>query len=103
MTLLYYAESAVGLQQALCVMCDYCDKWSLWGNAKKRNKIVGFSIGKIRKTPTIKYMGQPLEVVFDLQYLGLCFHYNIKFNVAQKHFYDKAFRAMFGLLKNVDS
>ena len=45
------------------------------------------------------YKEQPLEVVFDFQYLGLCFHYNNKFNVAQKCLYDKASRAMFGLLK----
>ena len=51
---------------------------------KKKKKAVVFSRGKIRKTPTIKYNGQPLELVFDLQYLGLFFHYDNKFNVAQK-------------------
>ena len=44
------------------------------------------------------YKGQSLEVVFDFQYLGLCFRYENKFNVAQKCFYDKASRTMFGLL-----
>ena len=47
------------------------------------------------------YKEQPLEVVFDFQYLGLCFHYNNKFNVAQKCLYDKESRAMFGLLKKM--
>ena len=56
-----------------------------------------FSREKIRKTPTIKYKGQPLEAVFDFQYRGLCFLYNNKFNVAQKCLYHKASRAMFGL------
>ena len=41
-----------------------------------KNKIVVFSREKIRKTPTIKYNGQALEVVFNFQNLGLCFHYN---------------------------
>ena len=43
------------------------------------------------------YKGQPLDVVFHFQYLGLSFHYNDKFNVAQKCLYGKATRAMFGL------
>ena len=37
--------------------------------------------------------------MFDSRYLGLCFHYNNKFNVAQKCLYDKASSAMFGLLR----
>ena len=49
--------------------------------------------------PTIKYKGQSLEVVFEFQYLGVYFNYNNKLNVAQKSLYDKASRAMFGLLK----
>ena len=49
------------------------------------------------------YKGQSLEVVFDFQYLGLCFRYDNKFNVAKKCFYDKASRTMFGLLRNVES
>ena len=50
------------------------------------------------------YKGQSLEVVFHFRYLGLCFHYYNKFNVAQKCLYDKESRAMFGLLKkNVES
>ena len=60
-------ESAVGLQQALDAMSDYCEKWSLRVNVEK-NKVVVFSRGKIRKTPTIMYKEQPLEVVFDFQY-----------------------------------
>ena len=91
------SESAEGLQQALGALSDYCDKWSLRVNVYK-TKVVVFSRGKIRKVPTVKYKGQSLEVVFEFQYLGVCFNYN-KFNVAQKSLYDKASRAMFGLLK----
>ena len=49
--------------------------------------------------PTIKYKGRSLEVVFEFQYLGVCFNYNNKCNIAQKSLYDKTSRAMFGLLK----
>ena len=92
------SESAEGLQQALDALSDYCDKWSLQVTVDK-TKVVVFSRGKIRKMPTVKYKGQSLEVVFELQYLVVCFNYNNKFNVAQKTLYDKASRAMFGLLK----
>ena len=92
------SESAEGLHQALDALSDYCDKWSLRVNVDK-TKVVVFSRGKIRKMPTIKYKGRSLEVVFEFQYLGVCFNYNNKFNLAQKSLYDKASRAMFGLLK----
>ena len=36
--------------------------------------------------PTIKYKGRSLEVVFEFQYLGVCFSYNNKSNVAQVQF-----------------
>ena len=91
-------ESAEGLQQALDALSDYCDKWSLRVNVDK-TKVVVFSRGKIRKMPTIKYKGRSLEVVFEFQYLGVCFNHNNKFNLAQNSLYDKASRAMFGLLK----
>ena len=94
------SESAEGLQQALDALSDYCDKWSLRVNVYK-TKVVVFSRGKIRKMPTVKYKGQSLEVVFEFQYLGVCFNYNNKFNVAKKSLYDKASRAMFGLLKKM--
>ena len=64
-----------------------------------KTKVVVFSRRKIRKMPTIKYKGQSLEMVFEFQYLGVCFSYHNKSNVAPKSLYDKASRAMFGLLK----
>ena len=73
------SESAEGLQQALDALSDYCDKWSLRVNVDK-TKVVVFSRGKVRKMPTVKYKGRSLEVVFEFQYLGVCFNYNNKFN-----------------------
>ena len=98
--MLLYADDifSEGLQQALDALFDYCDKWSLRVNVDK-TKVVVFSRGKIWKMPTIKYKGRSLEVVFEFQCLGVCFNYNNKCNIAQKSLYDKASRAMFGLLK----
>ena len=66
------SESAEGLHQALDALSDYCDKWSLRVNVDK-TKVVVYSRGKIRNIPTVKYKGRSLEVVFEFQYLGVCF------------------------------
>ena len=57
-----------------------------------------FSKGKIRKLPTLKLNHTELEVVFYYPYLGIIANYNGKFMVAQKDLYDKAHRAMFGII-----
>ena len=62
------SESVEGLQQALDALSDYCD------NVDK-TKIVVFSRKKIWKMPTIMYKARSLDVVFEFQYLGVCFTY----------------------------
>ena len=57
-----------------------------------------FSKGKIRKLPTLKLNNTELEVIFSYTYLEIIINYNGKFMVAQKYLYDKAYRAMFGLI-----
>ncbi len=91
------AESPGELQTALNAMHDYCNTNKLTINATK-TKILIFSKGKLRNIPQFVYNGVNLEVVTKYCYLGLMFNYNGKFTVAQKALYDKASRAMFGLL-----
>ncbi len=57
-----------------------------------------FSRGKVRNLPDFIYNGSKLEIVFSYPYLGILMNYNGRFSVAQKDVYDKASRAMFGLL-----
>ena len=91
------AESPVQLQRALDGMDEYCHKNKLKVNETK-TKIVFFSRGKIRKLPTFKFHDSKLEVVHSYTYLGVTFNYNGKLKMAQKDVYDKASRAMFGLI-----
>ena len=91
-------ESIEELQKALDAMSSYCDKWDLRINATK-TKVLVFSRGKIKKIPCLKYRDKNIDVVFGFEYLGQYFNYNNRFNVSQKHQYDKASRAMFSLLK----
>ncbi len=91
------AESPQELQSALDAMHEYCNANKLTINATK-TKILIFSKGMLRNIQQFVYNGVNLEVFRQYCYLGLVFNYNGKFNVAQKALYDKASRAMFGLL-----
>ena len=91
------AESPEQLQVALNGMFDYCTDNKLCINEKK-TKCMVFSKGKIRNLPSFTYNNEHLEVVHSYSYLGITFNYNGKFIVAQRDLYDKASRAMFGLL-----
>ena len=64
----------------------------------RKTKVLVFSKGKIRNIPSFNFNNNDLEVVFSYNYLGVTFNYNGKFRVAQKNLYDKASRAMFGLI-----
>ena len=57
-----------------------------------------FSRGKIRNRPAFDLGGSILDYTDEYSYLGVVFHYNGKFNKARKCMFDKANRAMFGLL-----
>jgi hypothetical protein len=92
------AESERNLQECLDKMHEYCLKWKMVINVTK-TKVIVFSRGKIRKKPKFTYNDKPIDVVFDVMYLGIQINYNNKFSVAQKNLYDRASRAMFALLR----
>ena len=92
------AENETQLQLAIKGMEEYCEFSSLQINASK-SKVMVFSRGKIRNKPVIRFNEQVLEVVDNYVYLGIKFNYNGSFNVAIKHLFDIANRAMFVILK----
>ncbi len=92
-----FAESPNDLQKALDSLQEYCSLNKLNVNTRK-TKVLVFSKGKIRNIPSFNFNNNDLEVVFNYNYLGVTFNYNGKFRVAQKNLYDKASRAMFGLI-----
>lgn len=75
------AENEADMQSALNAVKDYCDLWYLSVNVSK-TKVVIFSKGKLRKTPTFSFGSQSIQVVDDYTYLGIIFNYNNKFNKA---------------------
>jgi hypothetical protein len=92
------AETPEALQEGLDCVKEYCDRWLLKLNANKC-KIMIFSRGKVRNLPNWRIGDNSLEVVYSFTYLGLKLNYDNKFSVAQHDLYNRASRAMFGLLK----
>ena len=92
------SETPVGLQRSIDVLSTYCKRWALRINVSKTKAIV-FSRGKVRKLPKLVCGDHNIEFVYGFNYLGVWFNYNNKFAMAQKKQYDKASRAMFGLIK----
>lgn len=91
------AENEADMQSALNAVKDYCDLWHLSVNVSK-TKVVIFSKGKIRKTPTFIFGSQNIQVVDDYTYLGIIFNYNNKFNKAMAKQVNQARGALYSLL-----
>ena len=79
---LIFAESAHDLQLALDSMFEYCSIWGLCVNPIK-TKVVIFSKGKIRNKLEFRYNGEPLDVVYNIVYLGVNLSSNGSFKKGQ--------------------
>ena len=91
------SESHLELQKALSAVYDYCDMWKLIVNTSK-TKIIIFSRGKVRNTPTFMFGDEQIEIVDDYVYLGTTFNFNGKFNKAIDKQVTQAKRAMYSML-----
>jgi len=97
---LILSETPEGLQRALNILVDYCDRWKLVVNRDK-TKIVIFQKRKSRRIPEFSMYGQQLEVVDDFRYLGVTFNYNASFNKCRDMLSKNATKAMFFVLKKI--
>ena len=70
------AESIAELQKALNAVYEYCNSFKLTANTTKTKGMV-FSNGKIRILPDLFFGNGKLEFVFEYQYLGILFNYNV--------------------------
>ena len=90
MLILSYTES--GMQKALDILEEYCQRWQLVVNPDK-TKIVIFN--KRQMDINVDYMGIRLSVVSEYTYLGLKIHKSGSFMPAIKELQRKAQRAYF--------
>ena len=94
------SETRDGLKKSLLALEMYCEQWKLSVNSAK-TKIMIF---QKRKRPRANgdiftFNSNTLEIVDSFKYLGVEFSANGSFTLAKKAAYDKASRAMFGLLQ----
>ena len=89
MLILSYTES--GMQKALDILEEYCQRWQLVVNPDK-TKIVIFN--KRQMDINVDYMGIRLSVVSEYTYLGLKIHKSGSFMPAIKELQRKAHKGL---------
>ena len=92
------AETANDLQTQLDAFYEYCNLWKLKVNADK-TKVMVFGNGRLPQNLSFSYDNLNLEIVKNLNYLGIIFTRTGNFSLTKKHLADKALKAMYEVLK----
>ena len=95
--LVLMSQSALGLQNALHQLENYCSRWNLAINTDKTKVLIFNNSGRTIKSVRFSLYGELLENVHNYCYLGVMFSASGSFTNAYKHLYDKASRALFKL------
>ena len=96
-----FSDSESDMKHSLEMFDLYCKTWHLTVNVEK-NKIVVFSSGR-NKQYKFMFDGQEVEVSNDYKYLGIYFTRGGSFNTAKKYIAEQANKALFSLLKKINS
>jgi len=100
--LVLLSESKEGLQKSIDNLDSYSKKWFLEVNFKK-TKCLTFSKGRKNKAHDYFKLGeQTIENCESYCYLGVIFCRSGSMKMASKALYDKAYGAMFSLLRNIN-
>ena len=81
-----FSESASELQNMLDTLHVYTTEWNINVNINQTKVVVFRKGGNLKPDGKWTYNGKYLEIVDCFNYLGVCFHYNGKFNDAQKRY-----------------
>ena len=91
-----------GLQKAIDIVHNYCEKWKLEVNSKK-TKCMTFTKGTQKEKNIFTIGGKPLENVKEFKYLGIVMNKkNCTFTPAIQALKTKATRALYGLRAKVN-
>ena len=93
------SESAVGLQNCINNLCEYCRKWDLEINIKKTKSLIFNKNGKRLNNSSFKMDSLKIENVNSYSYLGFNISSSGKFNRGIETLLNKAQRAWFVILK----
>ena len=96
------AETADDLQHQLYCFELYCEAWKLKVNATKTKNLI-FSRGNF-KTKNVRFMynNSEIEIVTDVNYLGLLLSKTGSFIHAKKDLIKRTSKSMFAVLKKID-
>ena len=92
-----FAETAVGLQNGLNILHEYCSKWKLTVNIEKSKIMVFRKGGLLPNDLKFYYNGSELSIVSSFSYLGVVFKPGGSFSSAQQTLAGQAQKAIFSL------
>ena len=92
-----FAETAVGLQNGLNILHEYCSKWKLTVNIEKSKIMVFRKGGLLPNDLKFYYNGSELSIVSSFSYLGVVFTPEGSFSSAQQTLAGQAQKAIFRL------
>jgi hypothetical protein len=90
--IVFFSESAEGLQEAISAFQEYCNIWKLTVNANKTKNVV-YSKKKYNTNVVFKIYGQAIDLQDSYSYQGVIFNYNGNFCTAPKKLLDQANKA----------
>ncbi|MCW4344867.1 MAG: reverse transcriptase domain-containing protein, partial [Candidatus Thiodiazotropha endolucinida] len=80
-----FSNSENGLQHALSMFSEYCNKWRLTVNISKTKVIIFNSRGKPKPTLQFTFNGHNIDIINEYKYLGIYFSQSGAFSSAKKH------------------
>ena len=100
--LVLLALDSESLQNNINVLYEFCKAWGLSINITK-TKVVCFYHGRIKNATRDNFYldSDIIEYTESYCYLGIVFHQNGSFKIAQNQLRKKALRALFGLKRNI--
>ena len=99
--LVLFSLSPTGLQEKLCQLQQYADKWRLRINVKKTKILIFAKRGFTKENPTFILGTRNVESVSSYKYLGLQLHCNGNFKLCMTELQKKASKALFKLLSEM--
>ena len=97
------SNSAVGLQNLLNKLEQFCDRWNLVVNVQKTKIMIFNKTGRLMKHMPFIYKNYHIELVNEYKYLGIIFKPSGTFTAAVKYLSNKALKAIFCIRQALES
>jgi hypothetical protein len=99
--LVIMSQSALGLQNSLDKLNEYCQKWKLSVNIDKTKVMIFNKSGRLLTKFSFKFGKHNIQLCGEYSYLGIVFTPSGSFTKAINFLYDKACKAFFKIRENL--